>query len=65
MHLLLELTKHYIDNFPPEIRLLKIAVVTSKEFKEVAETWESLCVSRGFRYNAFTSFEEAEDWLIK
>jgi hypothetical protein len=59
-----DLINHYINSFPPEIRLLKIAVVTAEKFKEVAETWESLCVSRGFRYYAFTSLKEAEEWLI-
>ena len=58
------LVKEYTDNFPPEIRALKIAIVVADEYKEVAETWETLCVSRGLQYFAFTSFEEASEWLL-
>ena len=58
------LVKEYVDNFPPEIRFLKIAIVVSDEYKEVADSWETLCVSRGLQYFAFTSFQEASDWLL-
>jgi len=58
------LVKEYIDNFPPEIRYLKIAVVVSGEYTQVAESWETLCVSRGLQYFVFTSFKEASNWLL-
>ncbi len=60
----LDLVHHYINNFPPEIRNLRIAVVTSHEYKEIAGFWETACVNRGYRYFAFTSFQDAHDWLI-
>jgi hypothetical protein len=58
------LVQDYIDNYPAEIRYLKIAIVVADEYKQVAESWESLCVSRGLQYFAFTSLEEASTWLL-
>lgn len=58
-----DLVKHYTETFPPDIKSLKIAAVLAKEFREIAETWETLCVSRGFDYFVFTSFQEAENWI--
>lgn len=60
-----DLAKNYTAEFPPEIRRLKIAIVTAREYKEIAKSWESLCVSRGMNYCAFTSIGEAEEWLLK
>lgn len=54
-----KLVKNYVDSFPPEIYNLKIAVVVSEKYKEVASSWETLCQSRGLRYFVFTSFEDA------
>jgi hypothetical protein len=59
-----DLVKNYIEEFPPEIRQLKIASVVAKEYKEFADTWETICVSRGLNYFTFTSFLEAEKWLL-
>ncbi len=56
---------HYIDNFPPEIRTLKIAVVIAEEFKELGYFWETVCVNKGLQYFAFTAFRDAHDWLVK
>lgn len=56
---------YYLDNFPPEIRSLKVAVVVAEKFKEVGYFWETVCVNKGLQYFAFTSFEEAHNWLIK
>lgn len=57
--------KNYRNHFPSEIRELRLAIVVNTDYREVAETWETLCVSRGFQYFAFTSFEEAKNWLLK
>ncbi len=54
----------YEDNFPPEIRNLKIAIVVSNDYKDVAATWEALCQSRGLQYFAFTSFQDAVTCLF-
>jgi hypothetical protein len=59
-----DLVKSYIENFPPEVRTLKIAVVVDKRYKEIAASWESVCVSRGFQYFAFTSMNDARHWLV-
>ena len=59
-----DLVKNYMDNFPPEIRELKIATVVAEEYKEFADTWETLCMSRGLNFNGFTSYDEAEQWLL-
>lgn len=59
-----DLVKNYVEEFPHEIRQLKIAIVIAKEYKEIADSWETLCVSRGLNYHAFTSFGEAEQWLL-
>lgn len=60
-----ELIKNYVDTLPPETRKLKIAAVVAPKYKAVAETWETLCGTRGFNYFAFTSFDKAEDWLLR
>jgi hypothetical protein len=60
-----ELVEFYLSNFPPDIRFLKIAIVISKEFEAVAGFWETVCVNRGLQYFAFTSFQDAHDWLVK
>lgn len=58
-----DLVQNYVESFPPEIRTLKIAIVIADEYKEVAASWEALCVSRGLSFFAFTSFEDARECL--
>ncbi len=60
-----DLVRGYVDTLPPETRKLKIAAVVASQYKEVADTWETLCLSRGFKYFAFTCFDKAEEWLLK
>ena len=64
LFLYFDLVKNYIDHFPPDIRSLKIAIVTAEAYTEIAQSWEALCVSRGLQFFVFTSFEEAIDWLL-
>jgi hypothetical protein len=59
------LVQDYVENYPPEIRSLQIGVVVAEEYKDVAESWETLCVSRGLQFYAFTSLEEASQWLLE
>jgi hypothetical protein len=59
------LVQGYVENYPPEIRALLIGVVVAPEYKEVAESWEALCISRGLQFYAFTSMEEASEWLLE
>ncbi len=56
---------HYVDNFPPEIRALKVAVVIGSAYKEMGYFWETVCVNKGLQYFAFTAFEDAHNWLVK
>jgi hypothetical protein len=60
-----EAVEFYLNGLPPDIRSLKIAVVIAKEYKEMAGFWETVCVNRGLQYFAFTSFQDAHDWLVK
>lgn len=60
----LNLVNHYIDNFVPEILSVKVAVVIQEKFKEIGEFWETVCTNRGFHYHAFTSLDQAEQWLL-
>lgn len=59
------LVHDYIDNFPPDIRLLKIAIVVSAEYESPAKFWALACQNRGFDYSAFTSIKEANACLVK
>lgn len=59
-----DLVKNYIEEFPPEISQLKIAIVIAKEYIEIVNSWETICVSRGLNYCAFTSIQEAKKWLL-
>jgi hypothetical protein len=61
----LNLVNHYIDNFSIEIMSVRIAVVIQEKYKELGAFWETVCNNRGYQYHAFTSLEEAEDWLKK
>lgn len=60
-----DLVKDYVEEFPTSIHDLKIAIVVTLEYKEVADTWETLCLSRKLNNCAFTSLEDAEKWLLK
>ena len=60
-----EQVEFFSQHFPPEIRLLKIAIVLPPESEEVGKFWETLCVNIGFNYHAFTSIENAYQWLTK
>lgn len=57
------LVQDYAVSYPPEIRSLIIGIVVAQEYKEVAASWESLCLTRGLQFYAFTSLEEATGWL--
>ncbi|CAN5776136.1 hypothetical protein BH11BAC4_BH11BAC4_26700 [soil metagenome] len=61
----LELVKFYQDNLPIEILSFKIASVVLPEYRELGNFWETAAVNRGFQYYIFTSFEEAEAFLLQ
>ena len=58
------LVKKYAESKQPEVRKVKIVVVVSEKYKEVVSSWETICHSMGFRFYLFTSFSEAEDFLL-
>jgi len=60
-----KLVQSYIEQYPPDIRELTIAVVVADNYKEVANTWETICQSRGLQYFVFTSLEDAVNCLLE
>ena len=58
----LDLVDHYVTM---PIMLIKIAVVIDPKNKEIGDFWETACNNRGYQYFAFTSYEEAERWIIE
>ena len=60
-----DLVKNYNDLFPPAIHELKVAIVIADKYKEVGESWQALCVSRGLQYFAFTIYNEALGLLLE
>ena len=60
-----KLVQTYIEQYPPDIRELTIAVVVADNYKEVAATWETICQSRGLQYFVFTSLEDAVNCLVE
>ena len=59
-----DLVKGYVEDFPATIRDYKIAVVVAPQYKQMADTWETLCISRKLNNCAFTSLKEAKKWLL-
>ncbi|MGN6296116.1 MAG: hypothetical protein ACTHM7_04990 [Ginsengibacter sp.] len=41
-----DLVKGYVEDFTATIRDYKVAVVVAPQYKEMANTWETLCISR-------------------
>lgn len=60
-----DLVKKYGESDKPEVRKVKIAIVVSEKYKHVVSSWETICHSRGFNFHIFTSFDKAEDYLLK
>ncbi|HZW69367.1 MAG TPA: hypothetical protein VFF57_00775 [Hanamia sp.] len=38
--------------------------MVAPEYKQMADAWEMLCISRKLNNCAFTSLEKAEKWLL-
>lgn len=60
-----DLVQFYIEKFPPEVREIKLACVISPEYTRIGKFWETTSNNRGFRYRAFTSLREAEEWIME
>ena len=59
-----DLVQFYIEKFPPEVREIKLACIISPEYARIGKFWETTSNNRGFKYRAFTSLREAEEWLM-
>jgi len=59
-----DLVQFYIEKFPPEIRKIKLACIISPEYSRIGKFWETASNNRGFKYRAFTSLREAEEWMM-
>jgi len=57
----LNLVNHYADNFGPEVKSIRVAVVIKDKYREIADFWETVCLNRGFQYQTFTDFNQAEN----
>ncbi len=60
-----DLVQFYIEKLPPEIREIKLACIISPEYRRTGKFWETVSNNRGFKYCAFTSLREAEEWLME
>jgi hypothetical protein len=61
----LNLVNHYMDNFVPEVRSIRVAVVIQDKYKDIGDFWETVCLNRGFQYQTFTDLSKAESWILK
>ena len=59
-----DLVQFYIEKFPPDVREIKLACIISPEYTRIGKFWETASNNRGFKYRAFTSLREAEEWLM-
>ena len=60
-----DLTKSYADLLDAKQRQVKLVVVISKKYKEVASSWETICHSLGLHFYIFTSLKEAKNYLLE
>jgi hypothetical protein len=59
-----DLVQFYMEKFPPEVRDITLACIISPEYTRIGKFWETVSNNRGFKYRAFTSLREAEEWLM-
>lgn len=60
-----ELVSFYSEDFPVEVRRLKVALVVAPQYDELGKFWETLCVNRGYNFHSFISEAEALNWLTR
>lgn len=60
-----QLIAYYSEAFPPDVRLLKIAMIANEKSKAVADFWELYANNRGFIYKAYYTMEDALEFLEK
>ena len=60
-----DLVKNYSDSVKPELRNVQLAVVMADKYKEFGLSWETISQSLGLKFNVFTSYKDAEAFLLK
>ncbi len=56
-------SREYGSVLPPEIRRMKVAVVSRGQSPGRLKFWEDVSFNRGFNFRGFLAVEEAEEWL--
>lgn len=59
-----DVVDHVDQNLPVDMKLYKIAMLTSKKYEKIGEFWQVLCLNAGLQYAAFTDYQKAEEWLL-
>jgi hypothetical protein len=59
----IELVEFYSEEFPTEIRHLKIAIVTDSKNKRIAGFWETYAFNRGYPFQVFYSMDDALEFI--
>ncbi|QSE96334.1 hypothetical protein [Fulvivirga lutea] len=52
------------ENQLKEFKELRIAGLVADRYFELADFWEKISRKRGFDNKAFTTFDDAEEWLV-
>lgn len=58
-----DLVQYYSDNFPEEVKEIKVACVIAPQFGGAASFWQTLATNRGYHCKSFTCINEAKNWL--
>lgn len=56
---------HYSEEFPPEIRSLRIAIVINPRDRAVNEFWELYANNRGYPWKVFCDMDDATAFLLE
>lgn len=57
------LVESYSDVIPAELRSGRLAIVFNSDIKPIAEFWQFQATEKGYDYKAFSTIEEARDFL--
>jgi hypothetical protein len=57
------MVRYYEQKFPAMMNVA-VAVVLNKQNIALGKMWDEVAASRGFIFKTFTSFKEAEHWLL-
>jgi len=60
-----DLVQFYIEKLPSEVREINLACVISPEYTRIGKFWETVSNNRGFKFRAFVSLRDAEEWIME